>query len=304
MIVRTACQAMGTRFEFALIGDGSGARAQSRMQSISQLLVDEVLQLDAQLSLFRSDSLVSHIRRLPTGSVLRLDDELTSLFVDAFTVWRDSTGCFDFTLGHFKRGVDSRGAGPESIELDLAQRTLRLNGASSTDLDFGAIAKGHALDIVAGLLREFGVQNAFVHGGTSSVLAVGAPPGRLGWTVQVRGASSDLKVTLRDTAMSVSAQKSAGEDNDNPDHIVDPRTAVACAQGRCAAIIGPSARSADAWSTAALVQGSRPALLPAEYTCLLECPGEPWRISGPHEVSEMLSTHNPEETPSMELETV
>lgn len=304
MIVRTACQAMGTRFEFALIGDVSDARDQSRLRAVAQLLADEVVRLDAQLSLFRSDSLVAHVRRLPSGSVVRLDDELTSLFGDALAVWRDSAGCFDFTLGHMKRGVDPRGAGPETMEFDPAGRTLRLGGARPTDLDFGAIAKGHALDIVAGLLREHGVQNAFVHGGTSSVLAMGAPPGRDGWTVQVRGMSTDLSITLCDEALSVSAQKSAGESACNRTHIVDPRTASSCAEGRCAVIIGPSARGADAWSTAALVQGSRPALLPTRYTCLIECPGTAWNTSGPHAVSELSRALHPAETPSMELETV
>src|SRR5690625_7079160 len=43
--------------------------------------------------------------------------------------------------------------------------------------DPGSLGKGYALDQVALLLKELGVEHALVHGGTSSVVAWGKPPG-------------------------------------------------------------------------------------------------------------------------------
>jgi thiamine biosynthesis lipoprotein len=67
----------------------------------------------------------------------------------------------------------------------------------------GAIGKGYALERALDLLREAGIQNALLHGGTSTVGALGAPaPGAPGWTVAVqhpkRSDAHLTSVTLRD----------------------------------------------------------------------------------------------------------
>src|SRR5690625_7579639 len=52
--------------------------------------------------------------------------------------------------------------------------------------DPGSLGKGYALDQVALLLKELGVEHALVHGGTSSVVAWGKPPGEHNeWKVAV-----------------------------------------------------------------------------------------------------------------------
>jgi thiamine biosynthesis lipoprotein ApbE len=64
-------------------------------------------------------------------------------------------------------------------------------------------------------------------------------------------------VTLRDSALSVSA---VWEENPHPTR--DPRTGLAVTGKRRVVVTGPSARLADAWSTAALVLGTAPVLGP------------------------------------------
>jgi thiamine biosynthesis lipoprotein ApbE len=43
------------------------------------------------------------------------------------------------------------------------------------DLDLGAVGKGYALDKALDVLREWGVENALLHGGTSTAVAIGSP---------------------------------------------------------------------------------------------------------------------------------
>jgi thiamine biosynthesis lipoprotein ApbE len=71
-------------------------------------------------------------------------------------------------------------------------------------------------------------------------------------------------VTLQDQAMSVSAVWPG-----NPHPTTDPRTGEVLDGPRRAVVVGPSARLADAWSTAALVLGKRPDGLGPDWTSLV-----------------------------------
>ncbi|MCH2105347.1 MAG: FAD:protein FMN transferase, partial [Planctomycetes bacterium] len=118
-------------------------------------------------------------------------------------------------------------------------------------LDFGAVAKGWALDLAREGLLEAGVERALLHGGTSSVLAIGAPPGEEGWRVAL-GKESGASCLLRDCALGVSAPdgEAGGEG-----HVLVPGTSAAASGVELAAVVCESAAWADAWSTALVVRG-------------------------------------------------
>jgi thiamine biosynthesis lipoprotein len=70
------------------------------------------------------------------------------------------------------------------VELDRASSTVRF-GRPGVMLDLGAIGKGYAIEQAVDILREAGVTSAIVHGGTSTVYALGAPPGEPAWQVAI-----------------------------------------------------------------------------------------------------------------------
>src|SRR5690625_7002541 len=71
------------------------------------------------------------------------------------------------------------------IILDESNGSVRYE-TPRMQFDAGRRGKGYALDQVALLLKELGVEHALVHGGTSSVVAWGKPPGEHnGWKVAV-----------------------------------------------------------------------------------------------------------------------
>ena len=241
-----ALEAMGTRFELVLPPDG-----RENFRAAGEAALAEIEDCHRRLSRFESSSLVSHILRTATTHPVPLDRDTFELFVDALAVWRASAGSFDLTLG--ERAMDA-------IELDPVGWTIRLRRPVAT-LDLGGIAKGHALDLSARLLRQHGVLNAFVHGGTSSAIGIGAPPGAPGWRVALAGGG---ECVLRDRALSVSAAWQG-----NPHPTVDPRTGRELAAPRRVVVTGPSARLADAWSTAILVLGRAPTDLEPDWQILL-----------------------------------
>ena len=273
--IRLATSAMGTRFELVLYGDDD-----VQLRSAGECALAEIERLHTQLTNFSDDSLLTHINRTAATAPVRLDADTFALFRDAQAVFHASDGAFDCTLG----------TGMERVQLDRINQNIRFDrpvvgdqGSGIKDqewksadpdprslildpvFDLGAIAKGHALDRAAVVLIENGVNCALLHGGTSSVLALDAPPGESAWRIALANHPQRLTIDLCNAALSVSC--TFGDRRHNVGHIVDPRRqgSRGIIEERCSAVVGSSARLADAWSTALIVLGHRPATLGAEW---------------------------------------
>jgi thiamine biosynthesis lipoprotein len=229
---------MGTRFELVVAGDRP-----ERHRGAAEAAFEAIDACHIRFSRFIPDSLVAHLARIPPGTPVRLDRDTFELFADAVAVWRGSGGAFDIT-------GDSGAMG--AIRLDVRRLTVALDRAGLV-LDLGAIAKGHAVDSAAAILREAGVESAFLHGGTSSALALGPRV----WQVSLPGGEL---LGLQNAALGVSR---CGHDTPHP--TLDPFTGIAADLERCLVVTGPSARLCDAWATAAVVLGMRPPGMPDCY---------------------------------------
>jgi len=236
---------MGTRFELVL-----PAEDPHRLRAAAEAALEEIELCHQRFNRFDEASLLSHIHRTAFERPVPLDRDTFALFADAVAVWSASGGAFDPTTPD--RSMDA-------VVLDPVAGTISLT-APGVRLDLAAIAKGHAIDLAARVLRDHGVTNAFLHGGTSSARGMGAPPAGA-WRVALGDGAA---VSLRDQAMSVSAVWPG-----NPHPTTDPRTGMVLGEPRRAVVIGPSARLADAWSTAALVLGQRPDGLGPEWITIV-----------------------------------
>lgn len=239
---------MGTRFEVVLPGDDPEA-----LRPAGEAALAEIEEWHRRLTRFEPDSQLSHILRAAAEAPVVVDRDLYALLEDCATIWRASGGAFDPSLG----------SGMDAVALDAGESTIRFT-RPDVSLDLGAIAKGHALDHAALVLREAGVTRALLHGGTSSVLAIGRPPDEPGWKIALAGSGNPpTVVTLADQALGASSQFQR-------QHVQDPRTGESARSGaRLAAVIGPSARLCDAWSTALLVLGRRPDSMPSGYEAIV-----------------------------------
>jgi thiamine biosynthesis lipoprotein len=228
---RLSTLAMGTWFDVLVhAADPIAARA------AAEAAVEVVDTLHHQLSRFEASSLLAHLRRAAPEAVA-VDRDTFELFREAESVRRQSRGAFDVAFRH-------RAAAEPAITLDPVRQTIGLR-SSAVELDLGGIAKGHAIDLAGRALGEAGVIAAFVHGGTSSGLGIGRPPAGT-WRVAIGALPGAPIVDLTDRAFSVSSTRARA-------HLTDPRTGRRVARHRRVALIGRTARSADAWSTALMV---------------------------------------------------
>lgn len=287
-----ATYAMGTRFELALPDGGSDDAA--HLRAIGEEALREVERWHGRLSRFEPGSVITGINRDRRG---RVDPETFGLLQLCERVRVQSGGAFDVTLGAcmerlgFHPAVDenpeTRGRiagtcgtpGVDGLHLDPAEREVALSPGAS--LDLGAVAKGFALDLAAAVLREHGISDALLHGGTSAVVALGLP-GRdggadEGWPVVVRSDAETLTVHLRDQCLGVSAPR--GRRSGGHSHILDPMTGLPVDSGAdTAAVIGPLGTGAlcDAWSTALVVLAQTPDEWPAELVPHIHTPARGW----------------------------
>ena len=128
-------------------------------------------------------------------------------------------------------------------------------------LDLGSIGKGYALDCAAAILRDAGIQNALLHGGTSTIIALGTDH-NIPWKVAIENPHAENEsekvvavVELKDESLSVSAiwGKYFELDGKLLGHVIDPRTGWPAENTLLGAVILESATATDALSTAVLL---------------------------------------------------
>lgn len=265
--LRHAALAMGTRFEMvAYHSDATLARA------AAEAAFDEVLRLHALWSPFENSSTIARVNS-SGGSSTPVDRDTLDLLLAARRLWRDTGGRFDPTVGALMRwwgfrgedcsrarGESRPGVGMHHVEIDEAVGTVRLNHPEIR-LDLGAIGKGAALDAAGRILRDAGIESALLHAGTSSILAIGTPPGSgERWRVRVGDHADAPEVVLQDESLSVSeaSGRTVEVGNATLGHVLDPRTGEPARGARLAAVVCRDAMKADAWSTALLVDSNRP----------------------------------------------
>ena len=226
---RFSHEAMATVFEVYAVHPDERYAAQA-----AQAAFDLVDRLERDLSRFRSNSDITRVNSLAAGENASVGPSTIECLVIARHLFDLTGGAFDISIG----------TGLPSLELDADDFVVRAT-KEGVQVDLGGIGKGYAVDLVAELLEEWGIERALVHGGFSSVLALEAPAGRDGWPLTLSDPAAPSRVlarfSVRQTALGASGVRKG-------DHIVDPRTG-APVRGRLAAWVAlprPARTRADA----------------------------------------------------------
>jgi FAD:protein FMN transferase len=264
---------MGTRFEVRLVGEDPAF-----LEAVGTEALDLVDTLEERLSHYIPHSEICDLNsRAAQGPVLVLPS-LLQLLQRGVELSEASGGAFDFTAGPlvkcwgFFRGqgempepADIEAAlgrlGSRFVRIDPEERTVRFEKAGM-EIHLGAIGKGYAIDEMVALLRSYGIRDALLHGGTSTVYGMGSPPEQEdGWAIGLRdprkpGARLGV-LKLKDRALSVSGdyQQFFEHEGRRYGHVLDPRTGWPAQGIRSAAVLAESATDTDALSTAAFVSG-------------------------------------------------
>lgn len=264
--------AMGTVFTVVAYG-----RDAKYLGEVANEIFEEIDRLDAQMSNYQPESEISALNRDAARRAVRVEPALFALLEDSLRYSRETDGAFDITVGPlmqawgFFRGqgrypsradlaVAIERIGYRHVRLEAQRREVRFD-REGVELDLGGIAKGYAVDRAVEILRENGVTAALVSSGTSSLYALGAPPGERGWRVNVRdpfeaGKVGDV-VWLKNYSLSASGsyEKFFTLKGRTYAHIMDPRTGRPVENMLASAVLAPRTTQSDALSTAFFVLG-------------------------------------------------
>ena len=277
--------AMGSEFTIDLY-----APDQETAQQWMQISFDEVDRIEALLSNYRPTSEFSRISREAGSHTVTTDPETYAFLSTAIDWSRRSNGAFDITVGPLMRAwgfffnhgripsqaeLDAlrKQIGWQNVSLDPATRTVSFTNHANMELDPGGIGKGYAVDRIVALLQQQHVTAALISAGTSTIYAMGEPPGTPGWLVHIPDPAHDGKilttVALVDTSLSTSGctEKFFIKDGHRYCHIMDPNTMRPVENLLQTTIIAPSATDSDALSTATFVMGPE-----ASASLLRSCP--------------------------------
>ena len=245
-------------------------------------VMDEMHRIDRAMSPHKATSELSRINREAARQPVVLSQEMARLVEKALHFSRITDGDFDISYAAVGQLYDYRRrqrptpaeladarerVGWQGLQLDVEARTLRF-ARDGMRIDLGGFAKGHAMDRAALLLRQRGIQRAYISaGGDSRVMGsrrVACKDGTVDsrpWTVAIRDPRRAGEVVavlpLEDCSVSTSGDYERYFD-DGPErvhHLLDPSTGRSPQHVHSVTIIAADGLASEALSKAVFVRG-------------------------------------------------
>ena len=258
--------AFGTTYSIILQSDNE--------LQIKQLVESIVVRINKSMSTYIENSIISNIN---AGNQVEIDTDFENVFNASKLVWQQSKGYFDPTVGSL---VNAYGFGPSdpinSLNTKAIDSLLEFTGFSKIKMsinntikkddkriyiDFNAIAKGYAVDIISNELRELGYKNFLVEIG-GEVFAEGINPlkGTM-WTIgidnplqkQSRDFISSIQIRGKGMATSGNYRKYKIDKNSGEKyvHTINPLNGLPVKSNILSAtVVAESSMLADAYATA------------------------------------------------------
>lgn len=256
-------ESMGTTYRIKLAADQDAAAAH---RAVKQTLGE----LEQALSTWRDDSWVTRFNRLRSTEPVVVPEIVWPLLEEALSLSAETAGRFDITVGPLveRWGFGAHPSplpapteaeirellercGYEKLKLDRESRRLtKLHPA--IELDFGAIAKGYAVDRIVVALEKLGHQRYLVEFG-GDLRGRSGPPGSPAW--RIAQPKSHEPILLGDGALATSGPEF--QHRGDICHLIDPRSGRAISLQHSVTASAPTCTRADALATAKAIESSR-----------------------------------------------
>ena len=250
-------------------------------QELREVAQIEFASIEAELSTWNGSSALSEIN---CNAGQRIATAVSTNFINILSfsrkITRESSGAFNPLIGPVLQLWGFNGAEPPATlpskaalqsALSLANiadvELLTLNHSntvrlvkSGMQLDFGAVAKGFAVDRVWQTAKARGLSNALIDLG-GNLRAMGeARPGRGGWLTGVRDPFNHSRIISKVLLCDGEAIATSGNyerfveiNGERCAHIIDGRTAMPVKGMAGVTVVAPDAATADALSTALFI---------------------------------------------------
>lgn len=280
---------MGSKFDITISAVDS-LQAERYIDEV----ITEITRIENLISDWKFDSQVSEINRMAGKQAVKVDQELFDLTQRALFFSQITDGAFDISSAAMDKIWKFDGSMkqlPSKEELTKAiekvgYQNIILNPADTTvflkkegmKIGFGATGKGYAADKGRNLMQQMGVKAGIVNAsGDMAVWSDDIPQKK--WRIGINNPfkNNDITevVTLCNGAITTSGnyEKFAEIASVRYSHIMNPKTGMPATGLTSVTVIGPSAETANGFSTSLMVLGRKEGLRllkkHPEYACLM-----------------------------------
>jgi len=264
---------MGTLVSFTIVG----VQKQQAEKAI-HAAADEMQRIEDVFTIYGSvDNEVKRFNHSPIAQHIRLSDEVSKVLRASMRIQAQSDGAFSPNLGALNQlwgfsKTPMPTQPPEKHKIEEKRQGLRLclhespqgwsRDSEQCQLDFGAIAKGYAIDQGINILKEHGIQNAIIDAGGD--LRLIGKHGEKAWRIGIRDPRNAKKMLgVLQLQGDVSVVTSGDYERffmhhgKRYHHILNPKTGYPSDTSQSVTIVAKRAMLADAWSTAIFVLGKK-----------------------------------------------
>ncbi|MCD8044375.1 MAG: FAD:protein FMN transferase [Tannerellaceae bacterium] len=284
VFVLTGCEEKKQYFEES----GSVFHTLYRIKYESLVLLTEKIDAELQafnlsLNPFNPNSIIAKVNN---NEPVEVDEWFTDVFNKSIEISSRTEGVFDATSAPlinlwgfgFSKAEQATSEKIDSILQFVGYQKIRLQGKEVIKedprimLNFSAIAKGYACDVIAALLEREGVENYMVEIGGEFVIK-GVNPNGDCWRLGINKPENDLSGTIHKVEEVLKPCKKCGvatsgdyrnyreKDGQKFGHTIDPRTGYPATQDILSAtVVAADCMTADGYATAFMAMGLEKAI--------------------------------------------
>jgi FAD:protein FMN transferase len=265
-------QVFGSYYQIKYRGDFQPDKLRSQLDEFFK-------QFNNEFSTYQPDSVISQFNRLPVNTKLKVSSRFIQMLQLARTLFEQTQGAFDPTLGPVIRawgfGGGKNKKAPSESELSLAmqkvgfqhlkwdEKDLTVWKSADCSLDVNGFAPGWAADLIGEMLTEKSIHH-FMVDISGEILFKGKKTDEANWVTGVEKPSLEyasgvqLAFKIENLAIATSGNYRQFFDDKGHirSHIINPQTGQPVEHRiSSASVLAGSAALADAWSTALMVLG-------------------------------------------------
>lgn len=267
---------MGSRFDITIVASDSLSAERN-----IDMVIAEVTRIENLISDWKSDSQISQVNKNAGIAPVRVDPEVFALTERALHFSKITNGAFDISFAAMDRiwkfdGSMTEMPSPEAIRksvekvgyqnivLDREHATIFLK-RKGMKIGFGALGEGYAADRCRDMMLAKGIKAGIVNG-SGDMSTWGKQPDGSDWTIGItnplRNDTIFAIVPLKQSAVvtSGSYEKFVVFNGKRYAHIINPSTGYPATGVSSVTVFGPSAETANGFSTSLMVLGKEAGL--------------------------------------------
>ncbi len=267
---------MGSRFDITIVANDS-LSAEHNIDSV----IGEVARIENLISDWKAYTQISEVNRNAGIAPVRVDPEVFALTERALHFSKITNGAFDISFAAMDRIWKFDGSMTEMPDPELVKRSVEKVGYQNIVLDrkhstlflkrkgmkigFGALGEGYAADRCRDMMLARGCKAGIVNG-SGDMSTWGKQPDGSDWTIGItnplRNDTIFAVVPLRQNAVvtSGSYEKFVVFNGKRYAHIINPSTGYPATGVSSVTVFGPSAETANGFSTSLMVLGKEAGL--------------------------------------------